>query len=98
MHKKRRALISELQTPAFLRGGLPSGVARKKLLVTFAIVSVVWVVCAVVCMWFLCVCACVCPTAHPRVQLLYRLMGLREGENDEDHGVEVVSFIMHLVS
>jgi hypothetical protein len=47
---------------------------------------------------FVCLCVSVCPTGHPRVLLLYRLMGLREGENDEDHGVEAVSFIMHLVS
>ena len=46
-----------------------------------------------------CLCAfvCVLPTAHPRVLLLYRLMGLRESTDDTDHGIEGLSFILHVV-
>jgi len=35
--------------------------------------------------------------AHPRVLLLYRLMGLRESTDDTDHGIEGLSFILHVV-
>jgi hypothetical protein len=99
MHSKRRALFRKLRTPALLHGGWPSG-KRSINFVSNLCDGVCGVggMCCCLCVIFVCLCVSVCPTGHPRVLLLYRLMGLREGENDEDHGVEAVSFIMHLVS